>query len=112
MSDHTNNIAKGRDFAEESLKACSAKVWLAERGKEMGDCTHCSGEWSTPQDDVAEILNDRWEKDTNVNARYGRKAPYLTKIRIFGAFLNDLYDEFIPTKKRFRANEIHKVGWS
>lgn len=97
-------------FAEKSLKSCSSKAWLAERGKEL--CGRCAGEWSPPQDETAEILNNRWENGDSVYAKWGRKAPYLTKIRIFGAFLSERHDELIPASKRHRAREIHEVGWS
>lgn len=113
VSDYTKDAAKGNGFSkkvEESLKSFSAKVWLAECGAEL--CDKCEGEWSTPQDGTAEILNDRWELTNILNARYGRKAPYLMKIRVFGAFLNKRYDEFIPARKRYRAKEIHQFGWS
>jgi hypothetical protein len=116
-SDCIKDVAKRSGFAEkkveESLKSYSAKAWLAEIGKEIDSkCTGCAGEWNYPQDDTAEILNDRWDKAPGANAKCGRKAPYLTKIRIFGAFLNEQYDEFIPAAKRYRANHIYKFGWS
>jgi hypothetical protein len=45
--------------AERSLCAPSAKAWLAEVGKDF--CPACVGEWTTPQDAAAEILNGRWD---------------------------------------------------
>lgn len=99
--------------AAESLKSCSAKAWLAEKSKEVDkNCTGCAGEWVYPQDNTAEIINDRWDKTTDSKAKCGRKAPYLTKVRIFGAFLNEQYDEFIPEEKRYRAEQINEFGWS
>lgn len=103
----TQNSSKILDvhFAAESLKKRSAKAGLAEVGKDM--CSRCIGEWKHPQDPNAEILNGRWghHEDTR-----GRKAPYLTKIRIFGAFLNERGDEWDP--KPDRAHEIHDSGWT
>lgn len=101
----------GKNFIEESLKSPSAKVWLVEE-KHMPDpqkkpCRNCSGEWN-PDNKYLKIYNDRWEQEEG----HGSKAPYLTKIRIIGAFLNDHYDEFIPSSKRFRAKEINENGWS
>lgn len=93
--------------AGESLTSGSAKAWLAE--KSMQRCRDCSGEWSTPEDDTPEIMNGRWEFGPS---RYGSKAPYLTKIKVIGAFLNGSGDEFIPARKRHRAEEIHNTGWS
>jgi hypothetical protein len=110
ISDYTNNIGKRRDFTEESLKSYSAKVWLAEYGTDL--CKQCTGEWRPSNTDTAEILNGRWEKASDSRALQGRKAPYLTKIKIFGAFLNERYDEFIPNRKRYRAKEIYDFGWS
>ena len=109
-SDKTTPIFD-KKFIEESLKSSSAKAWLAEDGKEL--CKKCTGEWNSRQDnDEPEILNNRWENKTGTNAEWGRKAPYLTKIRIMGAFLNNRYDVFIPERKRFRSEEIHEKGWS
>ena len=96
--------------AEASLRNQSAKAWLAEIGK--GFCPRCEGEWTTPQDDEAEILNDRWELSAEAKARYGRKAPQFTKLRFFGAFVDRHGDEYVATQKRDRAAQIHKYGWS
>lgn len=96
--------------AGDSLRCVSAKVWLAEVSK--GICCVCSGEWSPPQDGVAEILNGRWESADHHYAKYGRKAPYLTKIRVFGGFIDAAGHELIPADKRCRAEDIHRTGWS
>lgn len=93
--------------AGESLASGSAKAWLAERSMKL--CDNCAGEWSPPQDDVPEVMNGRWEFR---RPGYGSKAPYLTKIRVIGAFLNEHGDEFVPARKRHRAEEIHNTGWS
>ena len=62
--------------------------------------------------DPTEILNNCWESSGHPKARWGRTAPYLTKIKFIGAFVNDRYDEFIAASKRRRAWEIHEWGWS
>jgi hypothetical protein len=104
------------DFIHESLMTPSAKAWLAEHGKEVDlNCPTCKGEWSSGSSgpaQQAEILNDRWETASGQKSEWGRKAPYLTKLRIMGAFLNDRHHELVPYDKRFRAYEIHKFGWS
>ena len=56
-----------------SLSAGSAKVWLAECEAHL--CDKCRGEWSSPQDDRAELLNGRWENFT-LGTTYGRKEPF------------------------------------
>src|SRR5947208_223982 len=93
-----------------SLGAGSAKAWLAEVGK--GFCEHCDGEWHTAQDDSAEILNDRWERSSVPDARNGRKAPFLTRIRVVGGFIDSASEEHVPERKRTRAQDIHDIGWS
>ena len=101
--------------ARESLKSVSAKVWLAEYSNEpCNKCDGCKGEWGSTQyhNEVADIINERWELDDCANSKYGRKAPVLTKLRVFGGFLNANHDEFIPSLKRFRAKEIYDYGWS
>jgi len=103
--------------AEDSLRAVSAKVWLAEVGKGLervpGDaCEYCAGEWSAPDDDIPEILNGRWETVDHAYARYGRKAPYLARLKVFGGFVNENRDEFIPSQKRARHFDIFRHGWS
>lgn len=98
------------DFATESLRTPSAKVWLAECGNQL--CGECKGEFNSPQDDHPEICNGLWEGASGPNGGWGRKAPKLTRLRIFGAFLNERHDEFIDERKRHRAKEIHECGWS
>lgn len=104
------------EFIRESLRTSSAKAWLAEHGKEVDrKCPNCKGEWSMGTcgpPALAEIRNGRWEGTSGQNAEWGRKAPYLTKLRVMGAFLNDRYDELVPHDKRFRAYDIHRSGWS
>jgi hypothetical protein len=100
-------------FAGHSLDALTAKVWLAERGNEVSrECPGCEGEWSPPQDDTPELLNGRWDLSTDPRAKCGRKAPYLTKLRIFGGFLNANGDEWVAARKRHRSREIQNYGWS
>lgn len=94
----------------ESLLSNSAKTWLAENG--AGLCSNCEGEWSPPQDTLPEIFNSRWEHGESGPQCNGRKAPRLNKIRVFGAFLDDRLNEFVPCRKRHRARDIHMWGWS
>lgn len=96
-----------QNWLHESLTSYSSKAWLAEASLEL--CPHCEGEWGTPADDVPDIFNGRWDKATPT---YGRKAPRLTKIRVFGAFFDDRGNEFIPSSKRKRPWDIHNVGWA
>jgi len=102
------------DFIRESLASPSAKAWLTERGKELdGRCNGCLGEWSAPSSgSVAEIKNNRWDVAPSAKGEWGRSAPYLKKLRVMGAFLDDRLNEFVPFDKRFRAEDIHRVGWS
>lgn len=101
------------DFLRESLATPSAKAWLAECGKEPDHkCAGCRGEWSAGRTQHGEIKNGRWEHSTDVRAEWGKQAPYLSKLRFIGAFLNDQGSELIPHDKRFRAYDIHRFGWS
>ena len=110
VSSSATQDQRPRVFIEESLSSSSAKVWLAE--PEIGFCAECAGEWKKPKDDDAEIFNGRWECDPHSNAVNGRKAPYFTKLRIFGAFLNARYDEVVPGRKRHRASHLYQWGWA
>ena len=94
--------------ATESLASPSAKAWLAEIGS--GICKHCAGEWSA-KSDGPEIRNGRWEHEDSKGG-WGRKAPYLSKLKIFGAFLDERQNVLIPHDKRHRAIDIYKFGWS
>lgn len=98
-----------QEFIENSLKSSSAKAWLVE---ENGlECSFCAAEWGNPRsegEDKVEIANNKWEHKEN--PKYGRKVPYLTKIRIVGAFLNKHYQPYDP--KPQRPNEIHDKGWT
>ena len=78
----------------------------------MGICAACEGELGNPSNDAPEILNGRWEVEDEAFARRGRKAPLLTKVRVFGAFLDARHNELVPNRKRHRANQIHQWGWS
>lgn len=103
-----DGAALGAAFIEASLTSGSAKAWLTEQNE---FCPQCAGEFPPASDD-GEIINGRWELGTSFQSRDGRRAPYLTKIKVMGAFLNDGYDEFIPTRKRRRHRDIHEWGWS
>jgi hypothetical protein len=96
--------------AEQSLRASSAKCWLAEVGK--GLCPSCAGEWTTPQDDIAEILNGRWECGDTAASRIGRKAPFLNQLRVLGAFVNEADEQYVATRKCTRPQQIYECGWS
>lgn len=96
-------------FDAESLTTPSAKAWVTEAGNEYRGCSACVGEWKHPQDDTAEIRNNRWEV---VSDRRGRKAPRYTKIKVFGAFIDNRSNEFVPWRKRHRSWDIHKSGWA
>jgi hypothetical protein len=97
-------------MVQTSLSVPSAKAWLAEVG--TGFCPNCSGEWHTSQDDPADIVNGRWELSTVPDARNGRKAPFLTKIRVIGGFVSPTAEEYVPYRKRRRAQDIYEIGWS
>jgi hypothetical protein len=109
-SERTCDCPESPAFIRESLTSESAKAWLAE--PKPGLCPECDGEWVSPPAGLTEIRNGRWEVGVCQNALWGRTAPYLTMIRLFGAFLNDELDEFIPSRKRRRAWDIHERGWS
>ncbi len=104
-----SNDQASAQMINRSLNAASAKAWLAEVGK--GFCPKCEGDWNAPHVNQAEILNGRWEHSTS-HSGWGSKAPFLEKIRILGAFVNEADGEYIPPRKRNRAGDIHKHGWS
>jgi len=107
------NIGLPNGFLKESLRTGSAKIWLAEHGKEtVPECVGCKGEWRAHGAKQPEILNGRWEVTEHYKAKWGRQAPRLTKLRVFGAFLDEPGNEFIPRDKQFRAEEIFAYGWS
>ncbi len=93
-----------------SLEFTSAKAWLAEAGNKL--CDLCPGQFSSPQDSIPEILNDRWEHSENAKSLMGRKAPYLNRIRIYGGFIDSKGNEFIPPSKLLRAQDIFLYGFS
>lgn len=97
-------------WVRESLAAPSAKAWIAENGLHL--CPKCEGELGHPTDAEPEIINGRWECGDLGHKNNGRKAPRLSKIRVFGGFLDFRRNEFIPWRKRHRAEEIHRWGWT
>lgn len=110
LASHTIHSALLQVQADQSLRAPSAKCWLAEVGKDT--CPRCKGEWTPPQDASPDFLNDRWEHGTEAKGRWGRKAPRFTKLRILGGFVNSFGCEYVTTQKRKRAQHIHEFGWS
>lgn len=98
---------------EESLQGHSAKIWLAECGKETDrSCPQCAGEWRSHGQEPAEILNGRWEVSDYYKSFWGRRAPCLTKVRVFGAFIDTAGNELIQAEKKARAWELFSYGWS
>ena len=59
-------------------------------------CEHCEGEWGPPGDTLPDIINGVWDLGDSGLQCNGRKAPRLDKLRVFGAFLDDRLNEFIP----------------
>ncbi|WP_042955290.1 hypothetical protein [Pseudomonas sp. G5(2012)] len=92
-----------------SLAKPSAKAWLAE---DPGLCARCKGEWDQSHVSDLQIKNSRWELASHVHAEWGRQAPCLSKIRIFGGFINAQQQEWIAQHKSDRAFHIWKHGWS
>lgn len=92
-----------------SLSKKSTKIWLAESSKKC--CDLCS-EWADPKDDRIEIFNNRWEKINDGTERNGRTAPYLTKLRLIGGFINEGGAEYVSKDKQNRAQKIHDCGWA
>jgi hypothetical protein len=97
------------DWILRSLAAPSAKAWLAEH---PGLCPACAGEWSPSYVSALHIQNGRWEHAVHTHAEWGRQAPYLTKIRIFGGLINGRSEECVASHKVDRASQIFKHGWS
>jgi hypothetical protein len=101
------------EVVQESLRSGSAKIWLAERGKStVPGCPGCEGEWEAHGEMPSEIFNDRWELSDHYKAKWGRRAPRFRKLKVFGAFLDQHRNEFVPNDKRFRAEEISAFGWA
>jgi len=105
----SSSLRDGPVTIRSSLEAASAKMWLAER--ETACCQHC-GEWQAPGDTAPEIFNGRWEVSEHTYAGYGRKAPNLTLIRVFGGFVNPIGEEYFAPHKRNRAQQLYDWGWS
>lgn len=100
-----------QNWIAESLSLASAKLWLAE--EPLCRCSKCKGEWSNKPDASAlQIENDRWELAKHTHAEWGRQAPELTKLRIFGAFVNTEHREWVAPHKTDRARQIWEHGWS
>lgn len=99
-----------RDWLIESLSLPSAKAWLAEETLSL--CSECAGEWSTSYVSELEIANGRWECSDHAHAAWGRQAPRLTKVRIFGGFVNHAHQEWVADHKQKRAQQIWEHGWS
>jgi len=98
-------------WADKSLQKPTAKAWLAETSS-SGFCDKCPGEWSASYPSDVEIRNGRWEFEDGIEASWGRQAPSLRRIRVFGGFLNQLNQPWISDHKLNRAQHINQRGWS
>jgi hypothetical protein len=103
-------IHQGPAFAEKSLSAASAKLWLAEESLSL--CDRCKGEWSASVRADVEIITGRWECNFHTHAEWGRQAPWFRKVRFIGGLLNDAHDEYVAPHKKSRATDIWARGWS
>lgn len=104
------------NFIGRSLSGQSAKVWLAEPASEVKECPRhgCVPEWRFDllhNERTALISNGRWERSI-YNHGAGRYGPHLSKLVVFGAFVNDAGDEWIPSRKVHRAMHLHEHGWA
>lgn len=98
-----------RQWVLASLTKPSAKAWLAEY---PGHCAKCAGEWSPSYNAELQIENARWEWSSHVHAAWGRQAPWFSKIRIFGGFIDAQGSEWLAPHKEGRATHIWEHGWS
>lgn len=100
-------IAQGLDpdrrWVMESLAKPSVKAWLAEY---PDLCEKCTGEWCSSDTSELQIENDRWEHSTHVYSLWGRQAPRLSKIRIFGGFFDAQQNEWLATHKTERQMHL------
>ena len=104
-----HQLEHDREWILASLSKPSAKAWLAEY---PGLCASCSGEWSPSYVSDLQIENSRWETSSHVHSAWGRQAPSLTKIRIFGGFIDEQQNEWLAAHKTERATHIWEYGWS
>jgi hypothetical protein len=98
-----------RQWVLASLAKPSAKAWLAEF---PGLCDKCAGEWSPSYSAEVQIENSRWECSTHVHSAWGRQAPQLSKIRVFGGFIDLQQNEWLASHKAERAKHIWEHGWT
>jgi hypothetical protein len=94
----------------ESLSLPSAKAWLGEDTVAL--CSSCAGGWSSSYVSDLSVVNDRWERSVHTHAVWGRQAPELTKVRIFGGFVNDEHQKWVADHKLERAQHIFEHGWT
>lgn len=102
-------LDRDRQWILASLFKPSAKAWLAEH---PGLCSLCAGEWSPSYVSKLQIENSRWEVSSHVHSTWGRQAPRMSKVRIFGGFLNAAQNEWLASHKEERATHIFEHGWS
>jgi len=105
----TNHIDLDSQWILASLAKPSAKAWLAEY---PGLCSKCSGEWSSSYTAELHIENLRWECSSHVHSAWGRQAPQLSKVRVFGGFIDAQRNEWLASHKAERAQHIWEHGWT
>jgi hypothetical protein len=105
----SQQLDRDRQWILASLSKTSAKAWLAEY---PGLCNLCAGEWSTTYVSELHIENSRWETCAHLHSAWGRQAPRLSKVRIFGGFIDATQNEWLASHKAERAKHIWEHGWS
>jgi hypothetical protein len=105
---HDANV--DRAWLAESMSLPTAKAWLGEDPVAL--CPACASGWSQSYQSDLHIANDRWEHSPHTHAKWGRQAPHLTKLRIFGGFVSDAHQEWVADHKLGRAQHIWEHGWT
>jgi hypothetical protein len=106
----TREPSAERAWLVESMSSRTAKAWLAEDAVAL--CPSCAGGWGSAYVAEVDIENGRWEHSPHMHAVWGRQAPQLSKLRIFGGFVNAAHDEWIAEHKRDRTQHIWAYGWT
>lgn len=105
----SQRLDNDREWVLASLSKPSAKAWLAEY---PGLCPRCAGEWSNTYVSALRIENSRWETSGHIHSAWGCQAPELSKVRIFGGFIDNGHNEWLAAHKAERAKHIWEHGWS
>lgn len=106
----------------QSLEYGSAKIWISEEDSNLDEKSHNVEHiltlevprWVEAMHDVLAAWGNGRQPIPSIKTRalLGVQAPQGQRLKVLGAWMDDCGEEFVVPSKVFRAEHIHKYGFS